>query len=137
MKTIEELESLNPCPEALEWAKQQPSLYVAWEVCERSDWMFWLLYKLKLTPKELSVTYSRQCAEHVSHLNDCAVTYAADAAYDAYVATNAIYAAYAAAVAAAAAAAAYVANADAERKWQSNLLRTLVSNPFEDVSGVS
>ena len=34
---------LSACEAAVEWAKRQPSLAVAWERCGRGDWMLWLL----------------------------------------------------------------------------------------------
>ena len=41
----EELERLNACKEAVEWAEGFPSLQDAWEACERGDWMLWLAGK--------------------------------------------------------------------------------------------
>ena len=43
---IKKLASLHPCNEAVEWLKEQSSMKVAWETCERGDWMLWLLGKL-------------------------------------------------------------------------------------------
>ena len=37
------LEKLNACSEAVEWARAQPSRQVAWDKCERGDWMLWIL----------------------------------------------------------------------------------------------
>ena len=37
---------LGACPDAVAWAKTQPSLAVAWQRCERGDWMIWLLGRL-------------------------------------------------------------------------------------------
>jgi len=45
-KSIEKLKVLNPCSDALEWVKEQPSIKSAWETCERGDWMLWLLGRL-------------------------------------------------------------------------------------------
>ena len=85
MKTIDELETLNSCKEGLTWAKSQPSLAEAWEKCERSDWMWWLLKRLNKCPKELSVEYAKWCADSVKHLYNSntatAATATADAAY--------------------------------------------------------
>lgn len=123
MKTIKELESLHPCNNGLEWAKQQKSLHAAWEICEKSDWMWWILQKLDKTPKELSIRYSRQCVDHATTQKN--YRYAEAAACAAIEATteSATYAAYAATYAAS-----HVAD---ERKWQADLLRTLTHNPFE------
>lgn len=118
MKTLTELEQLKPCPDGLAWARQQPSLYDAWENCERSDWMWWLLRKLNKIPKALSVQYAQGCASHVKQLNNWyAAAYTDDIA--------AAYASYAAYIAAA-----YATDSIAERKWQANFLRTLTPNPF-------
>ena len=39
------LEKLNPCKDAYEWAISQPSAATAWQSCRRGDWMLWLLGK--------------------------------------------------------------------------------------------
>jgi hypothetical protein len=39
------LEGLNACEEAVLWSKEFNTLKEAWEVCERGDWMLWLLGK--------------------------------------------------------------------------------------------
>ena len=41
----ENLEKLNPCKDAYEWAISQPSAATAWQSCRRGDWMLWLLGK--------------------------------------------------------------------------------------------
>src|SRR3990170_3168726 len=38
-----QLETLRACKEAVVWASQYPSLAEAWAVCERGDWMLWLV----------------------------------------------------------------------------------------------
>ena len=38
------LKALGPCPEAYEWAIKHKTLREAWRMCERGDWMNWLLY---------------------------------------------------------------------------------------------
>ena len=38
-----QLEALHACKEAVAWASQYPSLSEAWAVCERGDWMLWLI----------------------------------------------------------------------------------------------
>jgi hypothetical protein len=39
------LKKLDACPVALEWVGQHPDLDMQglWEICERPEWMFWLL----------------------------------------------------------------------------------------------
>ena len=92
MITHEQLKTLKPCEEGLTWASQYRTLQEAWEKCQRSDWMWWLLRKLDKCPKELSIKYSRWCADSIKHLRkDVATTsataktaledYAADDAY--------------------------------------------------------
>ena len=80
MKTIEELRSLNPCKDGLEWAKQQPSLAEAWDTCQRSDWMWWLLMNINKCPRKLSIQYSKWCADSVKHLLNTATTAESEAA---------------------------------------------------------
>ena len=38
------LKALSPCPEAYRWAIKHKTLREAWRMCERGDWMEWLLY---------------------------------------------------------------------------------------------
>lgn len=40
---IRDLECLGAFCEGLDWARSQPDRQTAWDVCERSDWMVWLL----------------------------------------------------------------------------------------------
>ena len=37
------LKALGPCPEAYRWAIQFKTLREAWRMCERGDWMVWLI----------------------------------------------------------------------------------------------
>jgi hypothetical protein len=107
--TIEELKLMNPCKEGLDWALKQQTLVDVWDKCPRSDWMWWLLQHLDKCPKELSIKYSKWCADSVAHLRNRYVS-ASDAAYSADAANDAdgyAYAAYAAAAAAAYSAYAY------------------------------
>ena len=114
--THEELAKLYPCKNGLAYARSFSTLAEAWEKCERSDWMWWLLRRKNLTPKNLSIEYGKACAEHVAHLKTLSYWIAgyaaADAAADA-AAENAAAAADAAAenAADAACAAAYAADA--------------------------
>lgn len=61
INTIEQLESLEPCREMLEWAKQQPSLYDAWETCNRGSWLWWLLAKLDRITPDMAIEYAKWC----------------------------------------------------------------------------
>lgn len=36
------LVEMRACSDAVEWARTQPSLAVAWKACRRADWMLWL-----------------------------------------------------------------------------------------------
>ena len=63
--TITDLEELSPCSDGLEYARQHKSLSVAWDKCERSDWMIWILKKRKLLDKPTSVKLACICAQHV------------------------------------------------------------------------
>jgi hypothetical protein len=40
---IKRLMQLAACPEAIQWARQFDTLQAAWDVCQRGDWMLWLL----------------------------------------------------------------------------------------------
>ena len=48
------LKKLHPCPDAYEWAKEQPNPQSAWNTCEHGDWMLWLLGKLSKGPRSKS-----------------------------------------------------------------------------------
>ena len=37
------LKALDPCPEAYKWAVKHKTLREAWRMCERGDWMEWLM----------------------------------------------------------------------------------------------
>ena len=142
MITHKELEVLSPCESGLQWASQYSTLHEAWEKCQRSDWMWWLLRKLNKCPKELSIQYSCWCADSVEHLKSAsysssyASSYAADASYASadYAAAHAADAANAAAATYAAAATSYATSyatfyADARSK-QADYLHSIVPNPF-------
>jgi hypothetical protein len=124
--TVTQLRELNPCEDVLDFVRSCRSLAVAWEKCERADWMIWLLSRLKKIPKEVSITFARYCSDsannHAAYAARVAAYYAADTANT--------YAARAAAGYAANAAAANAADAN-ERKKQANFLRTLMPNPFK------
>jgi len=50
VRFYERLEKLNACADAVEWAREYPSLQAAWDACERADWMMWLLGRLSGPP---------------------------------------------------------------------------------------
>ena len=43
---VSKLKATGACLEAVRWAEGQPDGTTAWSVCERGDWMLWLLGKL-------------------------------------------------------------------------------------------
>ena len=51
---VRKIGELNACREALKWAEGFDSLKEAWAVCERGDWMLWLLGKLSGAPETKS-----------------------------------------------------------------------------------
>jgi len=55
-----ELEALDACEEAVEFAREYPSLRAAWTACERPDWMLWLL--AKSLPDDPTTTARRKFA---------------------------------------------------------------------------
>jgi len=63
---IEPLKEIKACEDALEWCKGYESLAGAWAVCQRGDWMLWLLGKLSGNPESASrkrlVLTACQCA---------------------------------------------------------------------------
>ena len=63
-KELNYLKSLNACSDAVQWAKQFKTINEAWQVCERGDWMMWLLKKRGIS-KEQSVTLAVKFAERV------------------------------------------------------------------------
>ncbi len=48
---IQKLEKLHACPSAIEWCETQPDYATAWKVCDRGDWMLWLVGRLSGSPK--------------------------------------------------------------------------------------
>src|SRR3990172_2614405 len=71
----------KPCEDAIKWLETQPDFETAWNVCERGDWMWWVLRHLEgaLPTKELSVEFADWCASNVARAAAYAA-YAADAA---------------------------------------------------------
>jgi len=46
-KQLEILIDLGACRSAIDWLETQPDFATAWAKCERSDWMLWLLERVK------------------------------------------------------------------------------------------
>ena len=152
MISLEQFLKLKPCKIACDWALAQPSLAIAWDTCDNSGWMWWLIMQLPLSTKSLSVAYANGCANHVKHLTNAVATnasanaaasadasayayaadaYAASTNASAYAAAKAYASAYASAYTYATAATVYTyAGFNIECKWQADFLRTLVLNPF-------
>jgi len=61
------LEKLNACIEAIDYVKFQKSIILAWQNCERGDWMLWLAKKLNVDDKKLTMAKA-MCAKQVEHL---------------------------------------------------------------------
>ena len=53
-KMLRALKALDPCPDALAWAKKQRTPAAAWKACKRGDWMLWLLGRLSGPPESAS-----------------------------------------------------------------------------------
>ncbi len=67
---VSALNEMDACDEAVRWVDENDyDLETAWVKCEKTDWMFWLVGKLKVNP-ELSVKAAKEFAAK-----------AADAAY--------------------------------------------------------
>jgi hypothetical protein len=115
MKTTK-LQRLFACYDAKEWVATQKSPTLAWQNCERGDWMLWLARKLKVDDKKLTMAKA-MCAKQVEHLmKDQRSKDALQACFDyvnGKITREELNYAYAAAADAAAAAAAADAAADA------------------------
>ena len=67
----DKLVEIGACAEAVAWARTQKSLAIAWEHCERADWMLWLLgHTLEPTVSEHRrlTLVACGCARKVLHL---------------------------------------------------------------------
>ena len=62
---INKLKRLDTCNDAIEWAEEYPTFQVAWDSCQRGDWMAWLLGKFAGKPE------SRKRKKLVLTLCDC------------------------------------------------------------------
>ena len=56
MNDVQQLQRMNACSSAIDFVKNFPTLQAAWNLCERPDWMFWLLART-VTGKNGSETH--------------------------------------------------------------------------------
>lgn len=72
MNHIDYLQSLGACQEAVNYARGFDSLQAAWDVCERGDWMMWLVARTmdrNDEPQLRKLTLAKgRCAETVIDL---------------------------------------------------------------------
>ncbi len=64
MTYMDRLTEMRACRDALDWllAGGYPTLQAAWDACQRSDWMIWLLYHAHADPVRLRML-ACDCAE--------------------------------------------------------------------------
>ena len=60
------LESMGACVDVVDWASEYPSWEVAWDSCERADWLLW--FSIKLADRKLVVLAACACARTTLHL---------------------------------------------------------------------
>ena len=63
---INKLNSLHACISSIEWLEDRNAEQM-WNDCHRGDWMLWLLQKLDLDNRKLTLCKGK-CAETVKHL---------------------------------------------------------------------
>src|ERR1700761_6552687 len=61
------LKSYHPCSEGIKWARTQESLAQAWEACERSDWMLWIIDRKCPLTQGLAVRLAIKFADKQLH----------------------------------------------------------------------
>ena len=66
MKTTK-LEKIRACREAIDYVRTQKSVILAWQNCNRGDWMLWLAKKLNVDDKKLTMA-KVMCAKQFEHL---------------------------------------------------------------------
>jgi hypothetical protein len=66
MKTTK-LERLNACSDAVEYVETQKSPALAWQNCDRGDWMLWMAKKLNVDDRLLTLAKAT-CSNQVRHL---------------------------------------------------------------------
>ena len=81
---LQKMRGLKACNEAMEWIASTPGTAAElWQKCERGDWMWWLLIRVRLPTKAQSVAYARWNAKRAKKYTaaaDDAAAAAADAA---------------------------------------------------------
>jgi hypothetical protein len=55
LERLKDVNDLNACEDALEWLLTQPDLITAWNNCNRSDWMIWILRGTRQLPSYLDL----------------------------------------------------------------------------------
>ena len=68
-KSVQVLQSLHACSEAVQWFADQPNRIVAWKTCPRGDWMLWLLGKLSGEPESNTRSKVVLCACQCARLS--------------------------------------------------------------------
>lgn len=134
-----QLEAMRACKEATDWVGARDAA-TAWQECERSDWMLWLLCK---HPPEKRVLVSIACdiartalrfvrdgEERPRLAIEAAERWVADPTEDNRVASRTAYA-YAAAAAAADAAYAAAAEASARKQFADIIRKHVPNNPVQ------
>lgn len=69
------LKHIGACSEAIEWAKPYDTLQAAWDACDRSDWMLWLLNAVNPKRDDLfpvAASFTEHALGHVSDALDSA-----------------------------------------------------------------
>lgn len=61
------LQEIDACPEARQWADDQPDYKTAWEICERGDWMLRIAKKQDVCIRKITLA-KVSCARLVQHL---------------------------------------------------------------------
>jgi len=55
----------RPCSDAREWAESNPDPRVAWETCERGDWMLWIAARLGIDVRPLAIEIARSVLHYL------------------------------------------------------------------------
>ena len=63
--TIEDLEALDPCEEALKYCRKHKTLSKAWDKCQEPQWMLWFLERTQPLTYGQAVMLACDCVERV------------------------------------------------------------------------
>jgi hypothetical protein len=66
MQTPEDLMAMKPCKAAVAWLKPFKSLAVAWDCCDRPDWLFWYLHKSGRLTRAFVQSFGTDCRAQVT-----------------------------------------------------------------------